>query len=299
MAPREPTHGPSRTRSTRATSHVAGKGRRTRGAAAGGRGLGCLCACVLRPARGPGFKETGTTTVVAARGLWAPGPGLRRRQAQAGEGAARPGPACGERGAAEVRGSARPGSQPRGLLPRPPARRARGTPSVTWRPREPRGLAPRTPRPTPGGKGAPAGFLWPGPPSAARVGALRTGRAFLFPPRPLQPSPGLCSGRPRPPAAPAGGRYLPKGRPLRERRPRGSHFPARLRSGLNGFPSRLLQEMLSGGRAGACEARRGSPNGSEPPGGQRLPDPAEEGARQCLPTPHPPRLLGVLGGEAL
>lgn len=194
------------------------KGAGTRGAAAGGRGLS-LCACVLQPARGPGFKETGTTTVLAARGMWAPGPRpevapepgrqVRRRRGGAG---------LRERGAAGVRGSARPGSQPPGLLPRPPARRAPGhTLRDVAAPREPAGVGSRDPRgPTPGRQGAPAGLLWPGPPSRRPSRCAAGGARESFSSRrvPLSPARGCALDAPparieglaasRPPRGPGG-----------------------------------------------------------------------------------------------
>lgn len=145
-----------------------------------------LCACALRPAQGPGFKETGSTTVVGERGLWAPGPrpSMCAKAGKAGE------KRCGGSGQWGGRqpgtpGSARPGSQSFRLLPRPPAE-PRGTPSVTWRPPgSPWGLARGSPGPprAHAKEGASGGPLWPRrvctpePFSSCRV--------------PL-PSPGLC-----------------------------------------------------------------------------------------------------------
>lgn len=208
VAPREPT--PRTKPHSEHPGHLprGRQGAGTRGAAAGGRGLG-LCACVLRPARGPGFKETGTTTVVAARGLWAPGPrpevtpepGRQVRGRRGGAG-------LRERGAAEVRGSARPGSQPRGLLPRPPARRARGhTLRDVAAPREPAGVGSRDPRgPTPGRQGAPAGLLRPGPPSRRPSRCAADGAWEPFSSRrvPFSPARGCALAAPRPPRGPGG-----------------------------------------------------------------------------------------------
>ena len=89
-----------------------------------------LCACALRPAQGPGFKETGVTTLVAARGLWVPGPRPEVEPEpgrQVRDGAA--GPGRGERGSPGSEAGAA-GSQAPDLLLRPPAE-PQGTPSVT------------------------------------------------------------------------------------------------------------------------------------------------------------------------
>ena len=151
--------------------------------------------------------------------MWAPGPRpevapepgrqVRRRRGGAG---------LRERGAAGVRGSARPGSQPPGLLPRPPARRAPGhTLRDVAAPREPAGVGSRDPRgPTPGRQGAPAGLLWPGPPSRRPSRCAAGGARESFSSRrvPLSPARGCALDAPparveglaasRPPRGPGG-----------------------------------------------------------------------------------------------
>lgn len=134
-------HGPSRYRSTRATSHVAGKGL-GRGAAAGGGAWASAPACCGQ-LEDPDLKRQALqpSWLRAARGRLVRGP--RRRRSPEGEGAARRGRPAGK-GAAEVRARRGPGASP---VVSSPARRLAepgAHPPVTWRgPREPgAGLAP-------------------------------------------------------------------------------------------------------------------------------------------------------------
>ena len=223
-------------------AHVAGEGRGRVGAVGG---VLSLCACALRPAQGPGFKETGPTTVVAARGLWAPGPGPEvvpepGRQVRGG--------GVGQRGGRwqGFQGSARPGSQLPGLVPLPPAG---GAPRHTLRdvaaPREPAGVGSRLPGPLRVCAGE-AGCLRPGPREGCSGRVCSTAASHFPAPdyiyaAPPAPTEGLASPTaPRCPL-PVGSPCPPKNvaeRPSRKSGP-GLSFPGPAARSPQRFASRL------------------------------------------------------------